>query len=302
MKSLFLNLLYALLIIDWKLCESARKQGKKLSIESLHKLALDDPNDIGQWQFVNPNEWNERYEGCRGAKQSPINIVTSKSVFNERLGDFIFRNYDVPFRWNVTFDGFSVGFTPIYTDDRRIRIRGSNFGKARFDLLNFHFHWGNALNGSEHYINGKHEPAEVHLVHRGELNGETRFTVLGFLFKLSTERNSDLSVVLRELKKMQDDNGEFKVNQPIVSEPFPLTRLIPNLDQMNRRGYYRYDGSLTVPPCTEGIIWNVFRTKLPISLKQARIFNGNDSFRPVQPLNGRVIHRSFTNSKRSRYN
>ncbi len=87
-----------------------KTKNKKLSIETLHKLALNDPNDIGEWQFVDPNQWNDRYEGCRGAKQSPINIATTSTVYNDRLGDFIFRNYDMPLRWNITFDGFSGSY------------------------------------------------------------------------------------------------------------------------------------------------------------------------------------------------
>lgn len=78
-----------------------------------------------------------------------------------------------------------------------------------------------------------------------------------------------------------------------------LEQLIP--PQQNLTNYYRYKGSLTTPNCTESVVWTVFEKPIPLSKNQLRKFSelqfkdGKDmvdTFRPVQPLNRRVVYRS----------
>ena len=75
---------------------------------------------------------------------------------------------------------------------------------------------------------------------------------------------------------------------------FKLTDILPDLSELTQ--YYRYKGSLTAPPCTEGVIWNVFAQKISISLNQIETFRMNEltrNFRDVQQLNKRLIYSSF---------
>ncbi|KAI8739370.1 carbonic anhydrase 2, partial [Biomphalaria glabrata] len=87
-----------------------------------------------------------------------------------------------------------------------------------------------------------------------------------------------------------------------VIETFPLTDLLP--DGLDKLHYYRYQGSLTTPPCYETVIWSIATETIPISDYQLNIFRSlyNDEnkplvndYRPVQPLNNRVV---VTNKKK----
>ena len=96
-----------------------------------------------------------------------------------------------------------------------------------------------------------------------------------------------------------------------------MSKLLPNMTMVNSMGYYRYMGSLTTPPCTEGVIWNVFRQPIKLSAQQVIIrlflsfikqrnilklwfkffkmqafYTSSIKFnaRPVQPLNGRTVY------------
>lgn len=57
----------------------------------------------------------------------------------------------------------------------------------------------------------------------------------------------------------------FKIYLESEKVPFNISSILPEIDTLNTDGYYRYIGSLTTPPCTEGIIWSIFRTRINIS-------------------------------------
>ena len=59
------------------------------------------------WQAISPNDWNNVYPACRGRTQSPINIITSNTVYDDQLEDFVLHNYYREVQWNVSFDTFS---------------------------------------------------------------------------------------------------------------------------------------------------------------------------------------------------
>ncbi len=59
------------------------------------------------WQAISPNEWNNVFPACRGNNQSPINIITNNTVYDDQLEDFVLHNYYKEFQWNVSFDTFS---------------------------------------------------------------------------------------------------------------------------------------------------------------------------------------------------
>jgi len=256
--------------------------------------AISEASD--RWQTVHPNFWNERFPNqCSKLEQSPINIETDETVHDRNLKDFKFKNFGLKVQWKMKFDGYSIEFVPVYKNSQRISVSGSNLGSSVFEIANFHFHWGRSIGrGSEHQINRRSDAAEVHLVMKANENGKTRYMVLGFLFTLRNIRNKNLDFIIGQMKKKLDIDEEFQVDKTIVSSAFALTKLLPNLREINREGYFRYNGSLTVPPCTEGITWNVFRKKIPISRNQAQVFNNENhiSHRPVQPLNSRTVYRS----------
>lgn len=141
-------------------------------------------------------------------------------------------------------------------------------GKA-YALKQFHFH-----HPSEHTIEGKAYPLEVHFVHAAT-DGD--LAVIGVLFE-EGEANAALDPIwaVAPIKE-----GEFRV----AAEVNPLRFLPPTA------GVYRYEGSLTTPPCSETVHWTVMTTPVKASASQlaafASLFPWNA--RPVQPLNRRYV-------------
>jgi carbonic anhydrase len=133
-----------------------------------------------------------------------------------------------------------------------------------------HFH----LPG-EHTVDGKHFAMEGHLVHKSEAGG---LAVLGVLFE-SGKENPVLKELFDKLAKGEANNlGE-------LTEPVNLAALLTT-------GVYRYEGSLTTPPCTEGVVWSIYAETVELSDAQINTFasryTGNN--RPVQPLYERKVY------------
>jgi len=198
------------------------------------------------------------YGACSaGIQQSPIDLTTT---FNAEM---IAPVTD----WN--------SFAPtVVNNGHTIQVNvpaGSSMileGKS-FKLLQFHFH-----HGSEHTVDGKQYPLEVHFVHQSADGG---LAVLGVFFEEGAD-NPTLAKIWNDAPAIA---GEIKSEAVIDS-----AALLP-ADQSR----FRYEGSLTTPPCSEVVNWVVFKQPLEASTAQieafAKIFESN--FRPVQPINRRFI-------------
>ncbi|MBN3289964.1 IDD protein, partial [Polypterus senegalus] len=188
-----------------------------------------------------------------------------------------------------------------------ISINGGGL-PARYNALQFHFHWGGeSSNGSEHTIDGKQYPMELHIVHMNSKydavhdakKHETGLAVLGFMYKIDDKNNTNYSTITSALR-----NVSYKANQVELASTFRLDSLLPPLETLTR--YYRYYGSLTTPDCSEAVIWTVFEEPISISKKQYASFvnsiffssatehpvNMQENFRPVQELNKRQVFAS----------
>jgi carbonic anhydrase len=141
---------------------------------------------------LGPDAWPYLVErDCGGLSQSPIDIDESETTFQPTLRPFEFINYNQNIMWNVINDGNGIVLSPL--TNSTLRIHGSDFAEAH-RLLQFHFHWGkNDFQGSEHTINGRKFPLEIHFVHISNGDG---LKVLGFLFELSQTDNPDLDDLL----------------------------------------------------------------------------------------------------------
>lgn len=196
-----------------------------------------------------------------GKHQSPIDL---KGSVVQRLPKLTF-DYK-PSRIQLIYNGHSV------QENEDPGGFGMVNGK-QFQLQQFHFH-----SPSEHTIDGKQFPMEMHLVHQSE------------------DGNLGVVSVLIEAGK---HNKAFD----------PIWDMLPNADLPSRNSeakidtmallpkdysYYSYDGSLTTPPCTERVKWAVLTTPVSLSMEQIvrfrSVIHGNN--RPVQPLYGRKVTRS----------
>jgi len=143
---------------------------------------------------------------------------------------------------------------------------------GQYRLLQFHFH-----TPSEEMINGKSFPLVAHLVHK---NSDGKLAVIAVLFKEGKE-NSALAPIFAAMPAK-----EGKVS---LASGFDVSSILPS-----SLGYYSFTGSLTTPPCSEGVAWQVLSASAEISKAQIEAFHAiyKMNARPVQPLNGRVIQGS----------
>ncbi|MER1968311.1 carbonic anhydrase [Castellaniella sp. GW247-6E4] len=140
-----------------------------------------------------------------------------------------------------------------------------------FELKQVHFHAP-----SENTIDGRSFPFEAHFVHA---DAKGALAVIGVMYETGAA-NEALAPIWAELPGQA---GPVRA----LSQAVDAARLLPAT-----MGYYRYSGSLTTPPCSEGVRWLVLKTPLTVSAEQVAAFErimGGPTNRPVQPLNGRLI-------------
>ena len=158
-------------------------------------------------------------------------------------------------------------------------------GGQPFRLVQLHFH-----TPSEHAVSGRHAAMEAHLVHRSPDTGA--LAVLAVLIHPDGPVNASLGTIL-ESAPQQPGSPPTPLRRPIN-----LLSLLPRPSSIDgRRAYARYRGSLTTPPCSEGVQWYVFLEPLKVAADQIlefQWFAGNQvtlgsNARPIQPLGDRQL-------------
>ena len=146
-------------------------------------------------------------------------------------------------------------------------------GDKSYALVQFHFHAP-----SEHTVNGKYFPMEMHYVHEAE---DGALAVVGVLIEEGAQ-NPSIELLWAHLP--DSPGAKTAVEIPAdFSDPF-----FPDVGS----GVYHYVGSLTTPPCSEGVNWYVRKTPTPLSRDQIAAFMAvyGHNNRPVQALNERVLY------------
>jgi carbonic anhydrase len=209
-----------------------------------------------------PEYWgdiSEKYKACKeGLSQSPVDIAGALDVALPRI-EF---NY-APTKLNIINNGHTI----VVKYDKGSSI---TIAKEKYKLMQFHFH-----TPSEHLIDGLPAVMEMHLVHK---SNRGKLAVVGVLFHVGAE-NINFESIWANLpeKPRQKRSVGVKIN---------AINLLPG-----SKSYYAYSGSLTTPPCTEGVKWHVLRAPLEVSeeqlMKIESILGANS--RLVQPLNEREL-------------
>lgn len=254
----------------------------------------------GDWGYGDdngPDTWPDHFPTCGGERQSPVAIDTGEAETDIPQMPFVFSGYVKPTTATLTNTGHSVQVNM----DINASVTGGSLTGA-FVFHQFHFHWGAAnTRGSEHTLDGKRFPAELHLVHYRESYGsweeavkhEDGVVVFSVLLELHDTDNPNLQPIV---------NGLLDVVSPHETAPISpvvLDSLLPdNVDH-----FFSYSGSLTTPGCNEVVEWIIFNDRIPISSSQLRQFRElnadedgtklQDNFRPLQPLNDRGVYRSW---------
>lgn len=212
-----------------------------------------------------PEHWgslNAENQACSsGHKQSPVDIVvaSAQAVAHPKI-----QLQYKPSAMHMLNNGHTVQMN--YDAGSTAIINGQPY-----QLVQFHFH-----SPSEHTVNGQAYPLEVHLVHK---SASGSLAVIGILFEKGAANPA-----LASLWPSFPTSAGHPVD---AAGSFNAASLLPGDTK-----FLTYSGSLTTPPCTEGVLWNVARTPQTASDEQISFFvkkfyNGNA--RPVQPLHGRTL-------------
>jgi carbonic anhydrase len=212
-----------------------------------------------------PQAWGKlksEFNVCAiGKRQSPINIEESATL--QGPAEPLQFNY-TPSSGTVVNNGHTIQ-VDLYGDNS-VTVRGSVY-----KLLQFHFH-----TPSEEQINYRNFSMVAHLVHK---NAEGQLAVVAVLLDPGVSN----ALINKVWTYMPLDSGD-RVRMP--TGIIDINELLPK-DQR----YYQFMGSLTTPPCTEGVLWMVLKQPTTVSKDQIRLFTQlfPNNARPVQPVNGRAV-------------
>lgn len=221
------------------------------------------------WEYTGedgPSHWatlDSHYESCgKGQHQSPINITQAVKSTLPAL-EFHYSDSSP----TIINNGHTV----------QVNLPAGNtltVGDQTYELVQFHFH-----TPSEEAINGKHTAMVAHFVHK---NAAGALGVVAVLLQVG-KANSAFGPIFEHLPRPHE---KISVDDLMLK----LADLLPK-----NLGYYAFEGSLTTPPCSEGVSWMVLKEPVTLSAGQIKAFRQviHANARPIQPLNDRVIKESM---------
>ncbi len=221
----------------------------------------DDKSHAVHWGYEGdngPEHWGDNFPVCgKGKKQSPLNIVGPFEKSKETL----------------TVD-YKEGPLKIVNNGHTIQVNvepGSTLtiGKESFDLLQFHFH-----RPSEEQVDGKNAAMVAHFVHKSK---EGKLAVIGVMLNEGKDSAAIKTLWANLPPKEMEEYLPAKVT-------FNPGSMLPK-----ELAFYNYEGSLTTPPCTEGVQFYILKSPMELSKQQVAKFPFKLNARPVQSLNGRKI-------------
>ncbi|XP_068998808.1 carbonic anhydrase 14 isoform X2 [Embiotoca jacksoni] len=256
--------------------------------------------------LVGQSEWPEYFSDCGGTSQSPVDVITTQTKYDPSLIPVTPLGYSQ--HGNRPFTLYNNGHTAVIELPDWMGLGGLPW---LFTAVQMHLHWGSGSpshGGSEHTINGLSADAELHVVHYNSelypnmsaaMTQRDGLAVLGILIVTGEETNPSFNNILNYLSRIRH------ANQKVSIPAFDVQSLLPQ--DLGR--YYRYNGSLTTPPCYQSVIWTLFHERVQISkaqlLRMETILYSSkaeepdkmllqDNYRATHPLNHRVILTSFS--------
>ncbi|XP_031949326.1 carbonic anhydrase 14 isoform X2 [Corvus moneduloides] len=219
------------------------------------------------WTYEGPHgqqHWHEGHPECGGRAQSPIDIATARAQPDPSLPPLQPEGYERPESPRLTLA--NNGHTAVLALPPSLRLRGL---PHTFAAVQLHFHWGRPGHaaGAEHLLDGHRAPAEMHVVHfdaerfadaSAAQQHPGGLAVLGVLLEVGDDPHPAYDNILRHLGSIRH------TGQTVAIPSFSIRDLLPtHLDR-----YYRYNGSLTTPPCFQSVLWSLFPQPVRISRAQ----------------------------------
>jgi carbonic anhydrase len=249
-----------------KLADAKRRQEEQAAAAAAALAAAPKHGTVWSYEGeTGPANWskiNSDWVKCgTGNRQSPIDLRDGIKVNLEQ----------------ISFDYHPSSFSEVNNGHTiQVTVGGGNFitvGNSVYELQEFHFH-----RPSEEKINGKGTEMVIHLVHR---SAEGKVAIVAVLLERGQPHRL-MQTIWDNLPLEKFDS----VSPSIVIDP---TDALPE-----RRDYFTYMGSLTEPPCTEGVLWMVFKQPMQASPAQMALFSRLYPLnaRPVQPTAGRMVKES----------
>ncbi len=231
----------------------------------IYKTIDDEQNRLhwDYWGVEGPEHWGmltKEYMACEtGGKQSPIDIQMQELSHHQETLEFLYNISEL--------HEINNGHTVQISHKSGCRV---DLNKRAYKLRQFHFH-----EPSEHHIDGKTFPMEMHLVHQDEAG---HILVIAVMMEIGSEHPT-----LRTIWKWLPGQIGKETTVPMKGN---LREILPRNTQ-----HYSYSGSLTTPPCSEGVQWIVLTEPIKISEQSVKKFSAiiGHNARPVQPLGNRHI-------------
>ena len=231
--------------------------------------AKEHKGSVHSWGYeggTGPQHWgeieadHEMHLMCReGIHQSPVDIQNVPGVRLEKL-----------------HSSYSKTPLQIINNKHTILLKyhpGSfiDWGKEKFEIIQFHFH-----HPSEHQVEGKSFPMEIHLVHKTQ---DHEYVIIAVFVKIG-KHNPKIQKIWDRIPAEVDKEYIYE-NELLTAQDF-----LPS-----HKEYFHYNGSLTTPPCTENVTWLILEEPIEISETQVKYFQKfiDHNARPIQKLHHRVI-------------
>uniref|UniRef100_A0A8C6PLV6 Carbonic anhydrase XIV n=1 Tax=Nothobranchius furzeri TaxID=105023 RepID=A0A8C6PLV6_NOTFU len=232
------------------------------------------------WGLIGQSEWSEHFPDCGGTSQSPVDVITTQTKYEPSLIPVTPLGYsqhgNQPFTlWKnksavlAFFFFFSLVIVEL---PEWMGFRGLPWF---FTAAQLHLHWGNGgpgNGGSEHTINGRSADAELHVVHYNSelytnmsaaMTQKDGLAVFGILIEVTQQDTT----ATQSGEQPLEDFKQSKYAGMAFIPAFDVQSLFP--EDLGR--YYRYNGSLTTPPCYQSVIWTVFHERVQISKAQVSL-------------------------------